>query len=313
MRGFVPHSRPTRPAFTLIELLVVIAIIAMLLGLLLPAVQRVREAANRIKCAHHLRQLGLALHQHHDAHEQFPSGLLNTAWPLQGPDHERRDWMPRILPFLEREALYREFEAQVATGQGYPWFAPNASAPIPLLLCPSDPAGPKIYGVGGTPVSEGFHGNYALCLGSTALNPPGDLTGTRRDGLFFALSRTRLSSVLDGTSHTLMGAEIIVVPDTDQADTRGRHLDAVHGGTLFTTQQPPNTAVGDQGDFCIEVRRAPCRPLGGGDIAHYARSYHADGVNALFADGAVRRLANGVDARVYRALGTRAGGEVAAD
>jgi hypothetical protein len=153
----------------------------------------------------------------------------------------------------------------------------------------------------------------SLCLGSTALNPPDDLTGTRRDGLFFALSRTRLSDVLDGTSYTLMGAEIIVVPDTEKADTRGRHLDAVHGGTLFPTQQPPNTAVGDQGDYCIAARRAPCQPLGGRDIAHYARSYHTGGVDGLFADGAVRFLADGVDSRVYRALGTRAGGEVAAD
>jgi prepilin-type N-terminal cleavage/methylation domain-containing protein/prepilin-type processing-associated H-X9-DG protein len=313
MRGFVPLPRRARPAFTLTELLVVIAISAVLLSLLLAAVQRAREAANRIQCAHHLRQLGLALHQHHDAQGHFPSGLLNTAWPLKGPNHERRDWMPRLLPFLEHEALYREFEAQAATGRDYPWFAPNASTPIPVLLCPSDPASPKTYGAGGTPVSEGFHGNYALCLGSTALNPPEDLTGTRRDGLFFALSRTRLSSVLDGTSHTLMGAEIIVVPDTDQADTRGRHLDAVHGGTLFTTQQPPNTVVGDQGDYCIDGPRTPCRPLGGRDIAHYARSYHSGGVNGLFADGAVRFVADGVDAKVYQALGTRAGGEVTAD
>src|SRR5262245_36868271 len=313
MRGFVPLLRRTRPALTLIELLVVVALIAVLIGLLLPAVQKVREAASRIKCAHHLRQLGLALHQHHDAHGHFPPGLLNTAWPLQGPDYERRDWMPRGLPFLEQEALYREFEAHAATGGGYPWFAPSASVPIPVLLCPSDPAGPKTRGVGGTPVSEGFHGNYALCLGSTALNPPEDLTGTRRDGLFFALSRTGLSSILDGTSHTLMGAEVIVVPDTDKADTRGRHLDAVHGGTLVTTQQPPNTAVGDQGDFCIARPRAPCRPLGGHGIAHYARSYHSGGVNGLFADGAVRFLADGVDGRAYQALGTRAGGEVTPD
>src|SRR5262245_44212639 len=109
------------PGSTLIELLVVIAIIAVLIGLLLAAVQRTREAANRLKCAHHLRQLGLALHQYHDAHGQFPPGLLNTAWPLQGPDYERRCWMPLVLPFLEQEALYRQFEAQAATRKDYPW------------------------------------------------------------------------------------------------------------------------------------------------------------------------------------------------
>src|ERR1700758_3162596 len=115
-----------RNAFTLIELLVVIAIVAILIGLLLVAVQRAREAANRIKCASNLRQLGLALHNYHDVHRVFPPGLLNTAWPAHGPDYERRSWMPRILPFIEQETLSREFEEHQRAGVGYPWYAEHA-------------------------------------------------------------------------------------------------------------------------------------------------------------------------------------------
>src|SRR5262245_2873418 len=242
-----------RRAFTLVELLVIIAIIAVLIALLLPAVQRVREAANRVQCANNLRQLGLALHNYHDVHRRFPPGLLNTAWPARSPDYERRSWMPRILSFIEQEALSREFEEHRRIGVDYPWYSEHASTPIPLLLCPSDPAGPKTFGFGATPISEGFHGNYALCLGSTVLNPPDDLTGTRRNGMFFALSRIRLGDVIDGTSSTLMGGEIIVVPDTtDHADTRGRYLDALHGGTLFSTLQRPNTHEGDKAEYCID-------------------------------------------------------------
>ena len=304
-------STSIRRGFTLVEVLVVVTIVGLLIALLLPAVQAAREAARDLHCKNNLKQLGLALHSYHDAHGSFPPGLLNSAWPPTGPDYERRSWMPTILPYIGQQALYEKIESHMQSGAGYPWYAPDTSIAIATVVCPSDPAGPKTDGVGGTPVSEGFHGNYALCLGSTVLNPANDLTGTRRDGLFFALSRVRLGDVLDGTSQTLMGGEVVVVRDLDdRADTRGRYLDALHGGTLFTTLQPPNTAVGDKGDYCIPVARAPCQPLGGDQIAHYLRSYHPGHVNALFADGSVRRLADTVAPNVARALGTRAGGEI---
>jgi prepilin-type N-terminal cleavage/methylation domain-containing protein/prepilin-type processing-associated H-X9-DG protein len=306
-----PDLRRPDGGFTLIEVLVVIAIIGLLIALLLPAVQSAREAARGLQCKNNQRQLGLALHGYHDVNGSFPPGLLNSAWPPTGPDFERRSWMPTILPYIEQQALYDRIESYMLSGRGYPWYAPDTSSAISTVVCPSDPAGPKTYGVGGTPVSEGFHGNYALCLGSTVLNPANDLTGTRRDGLFFALSRVRIGEVLDGTSQTLMGGEIVVVRDfDDRADTRGRYLDALHGGTLFTTLRPPNTGVGDKCDYCIAIPRAPCQPLGGDQIAHYLRSYHPGHVNALFGDGSVRHIADGIDPNMYKSLGTRAGGEV---
>ena len=141
-----------------------------------------------------------------------------------------------------------------------------------------------------------------------------DRTGSPRDGIFVAFSRTRFDDVRDGTSATLLAGEIVVVPDPpDYSEIRGRYLDAVHGGTLFTTLEPPNTALGDVGDYCISIPRAPCRRNTGTDIALFVRSYHPGGVHALFADGSVRWVADSIDTQTYRALGTRAGGEVAVD
>ena len=300
-----------KSGFTLVELLVAIAVVAILIALLLPAVQAAREAARRATCKSNLRQISLALHSYHDAQQAFPPGIYNSIWPLSGPDHIRQDWICGILSYLEQGSLSDALQVQIQTGADYPWYATGTSTPIRLITCPSDPGSPKTQAVGGTPVSEGFHGNYALCSGSSVLNPAGDPTGTRRDGMFFALSRIRMADVRDGTSNTLMGAEIIVVPDSSGvADTRGRHLDAVHGGTLLTTLEPPNTASGDQGDFCIAIARAPCGPLGGANIVHFARSYHLGGVTAVSADGSVRFVSDSVDGTVFRALGTRSGGEI---
>lgn len=299
-----------RNGFTLIELLVILAIIGLLIALLLPAIQAAREAARRATCKSNLRQLGVALHMYHDTHEVFPPGLYNTVWPLPGRDYDRRDWLAGVLPYIEETALFHEIEEQQRSATGYPWFAVGTSNPLRLLVCPSDPGSPKTWAVGGTNISEGFHGNYALSLGSMVLNPAGDLTGTRRDGLFYAFSSTAIGDIIDGSSQTIMGAEIIVVPDTEAADTRGRHLDAVHGGTLISTLEPPNTPTGDLSEYCIETLYAPCRPWAGHEIVHFARSHHAGGVHALLADGAVRWLNNSIDAGAYESLGTRSGGEV---
>jgi prepilin-type N-terminal cleavage/methylation domain-containing protein len=171
-----------RKAFTLIELLVVIAIIAVLIGLLLPAVQKVREAASRTKCANNLKQVALALHSYHGARGFFPHGTYNyidgtgsTPPPYNG-SQDRRCWVQDILPYLEQEALFKEFDAFMSNGAHHALDFPDNTTVIPTLMCPSGPAGPKVKTWntgGGVDHSQGFSGNYVLCAGNDYFNPNG--------------------------------------------------------------------------------------------------------------------------------------------
>jgi prepilin-type N-terminal cleavage/methylation domain-containing protein/prepilin-type processing-associated H-X9-DG protein len=306
---------PVQAGFTLIELLVVIAIIAILIGLLLPAVQKVREAAARMKCANNLKQVGLALHNHHDARGYFPPGKYPPMSTIDASnDFDRRTWMPDVLGYLEQEALAREVQAwhtpapPAMTWQG----CPDRWIPIPILMCPSDPANPKTlsYGSSTPQTSQGIHGNYVLCAGNDFFDPSYSRDGSDLNGCFYWKSRTRLEDITDGTSNTLLGGEIIVVPDHTTHDIRGRYYNDAHNGSaLFSTKYPPNTSVSDRSMWCNPIPRAPCA-LGNTDRVQSLRSYHPGGVNSVFGDGSVRFLTDGIDLTAYQALGTRAGGEV---
>jgi prepilin-type processing-associated H-X9-DG protein len=194
-------------------------------------------------------------------------------------------------------------------------------------MCPADPnAGKDVTqwnpaGTGpsdGTPeTSQGFHGNYVLCSGSTAFNPPDSPDGRQLNGTFFVQSQVRLSDITDGTSNTLLSSEINLVPDRltggpccEGNDLRGRYYNSYFGDTLFTTLQPPNTSLPDVTDLCQPLPTfAPCTESTS-SAEHYARSRHTGGVNAGLADGSVRFISHFVSPPTYLALGSRAGGEV---
>ena len=312
-----PVRRKT--GFTLVELLVVIAIIGILIALLLPAVQAAREAARRMQCTNHLKQVGLALHNHHNTYRHFPHGTYNyldstfTTPPPYNNYQDRRCWEHDLLPFLEQGPLFQRFQTYMKTNPSALGF-PELHTVIPTLMCPSDPIGPKLHtfwGGIGTP-TQGFSGNVIVCAGSDYFNDENGSheSSTKLDGLFFAISKVRIADILDGTSHTAMSSELILSPDTDSHDIRGRYHNPAHGGVLFSTRIPPNTMVPDRFNWCATHPKpqAPCIWTGTNMFVS-PRSYHPGGVNLGMADGSVQFISDSIDAETFRALGSRDGGE----
>ncbi|WP_439625891.1 DUF1559 domain-containing protein [Gemmata sp.] len=298
---------PKRSGFTLIELLVVIAIIAILIGLLLPAVQKVREAAARMSCSNKMKQVALALHNHHDTYAAFPPGqplgFYGTGWPHGGSDYDRTCWVHFILPYIEQGALYQTFNTFLKAPTTHTLGVAEAKVVIPTLVCPSDPGGGKVSALG-----QGSHTNYVTCHGSASAVADGT-GGFSNNGMFYGKSKVRITDVTDGTTNTVMVSEILLVQDTGTHDIRGRIWNSVHAGTEFSTANPPNTTVGDnpQG-FCVAAPKAPC----GGSLASavFARSMHTGGVNASMADGSVRFVRDAITQSTWRDMGTRALNEV---
>ncbi|WP_020470668.1 DUF1559 domain-containing protein [Zavarzinella formosa] len=305
--------------FTLIELLVVIAIIAILIGLLLPAVQKIREAANRMKCSNNLKQIGLAVHNYHDTNSTFPPGTVGNPF---GTDNsttaDRRTWMLMCLPYLEQTNTWNALEAYRQGGGAMNVLYGTASItgnayriPISTLMCPSDPANPKNTTWSSSP-DQGAHGNYAGCSGSTTINTTASPTGgTNLNGMFFAASVVRMADVTDGTSNTAMTGEIIISKDITGHDTRGRYWNNAHcGSVIFSTLNPPNSTVHDRLSYCQSITMAPCDQASD-NMVMSARSYHTNGVLVGQADGSSRFVSNSITPATWLNLGTRAGGEPA--
>jgi prepilin-type N-terminal cleavage/methylation domain-containing protein len=217
---------PRRRAFTLIELLVVIAIIAILIGLLLPAVQKVREAAARTQCFNNLKQMGAALHNYHSSYRRFPPGtvskLTDPTWTFSGncnafPAEQGPGWsfFAYLLPYVEQEPLYRsiQFDQPIMA-------AVNADArrtTVPTYVCPSDtlPRQVNVTTCGDPPdpantpmpVTDAAGCSYVGCLGGGNANNPDPLYGCYEyqpfNGVFHRNSRIRVADITDGTSNTI--------------------------------------------------------------------------------------------------------------
>jgi prepilin-type N-terminal cleavage/methylation domain-containing protein/prepilin-type processing-associated H-X9-DG protein len=288
--------RTSRRGFTLIELLVVIAIIAILIGLLLPAVQKVREAAARSQCQNNLKQLGLALHNYHDAMLRFPtanSPTFGSAFTL-------------ILPFVEQDNVRAVYDTSRP-----PTAAPNntvTSLPIKVYLCPSMARPPAPLDAYST-----HYASYAACIGSNdAWSAPPDNGAIVRSNATGSPalidSGKRIADVSDGTSNTLLAGEM-GFQLKDYTFTSGPYAGQVRGGntswafgyasySFAATKTPLNTITA---------------PTSTTDRLGAFRSDHTGGGNFLLGDGSVRFIGNSIDFATYQALGTRAGGEILGD
>jgi prepilin-type N-terminal cleavage/methylation domain-containing protein len=320
-----------RPGFTLIELLVVIAIIAVLIGLLLPAVQKVREAASRMQCLNNLKQMGLALHGYHDANDGFPPGFTaNSPGDGQSMSNQASDYTPgwslfaHILPYLEQAPLHQSINFSL------PILDPANTAArqtiVKTYICPSD-TGPKLINITDsgattwtapntytypspsttpTVLGQASVSSYAGCLGTLGYEEQ------PYTGIFHRNSKVRMTDITDGTSNTIGIGErtsrfsenswvgVVWQQETTYART----------APLYNPSQPSFNMRATPTAVLVHVRITSLQPNHPNNSPGSFFSSHSGGAQFLNMDGSCRFITSSVSIENYRALCSRNGGEV---
>lgn len=304
------HISRRRIAFTLIELLVVIAIIGVLAALLLPAVQSTREAAHRISCSNNLKQIGLAMLEHHDAYGMFPPGRVDAPFTVpQGHVVEGgHGTFPFLLAFLEQQPLAEMYQWEKRS-QG-PENQPVATTQLEALQCPSaesnrwvtDVEDPANFSYGGMGACSDYGGIRDVDSNLAKLGLADQVRNY--DGVLTKQHLTPLAEITDGASQTILVTEHAGRPKLWRA---GR---SVPGEYAVTAAWVAATITFGQGSSPDGITKpGPCAINCTNEREVY--SFHPAGANAVFVDGAVHFLHANIEMRVFARLATKAGGEVA--
>jgi prepilin-type N-terminal cleavage/methylation domain-containing protein len=297
--------RTSRLGFTLIELLVVIAIIAILIALLVPAVQKVRASAARLQCANNLKQIGLAMHDYHGAIKAFPPGYLASGPYMDGATDTAPGWGwgTYILPYLDQSPLFQQFDLTQPV-QNYP----AIQTMLPVFLCPSDITSSGPFAVTNSSwgtVCLAAPASYAGCCGGGV-----STTAATGNGVLFRNSAVTINQITDGTSNT------VLVEERAFANVQGIWAGAINDG--YCNQGAYNRAavagkLGQVAGDLVLIHASTINNPSGRNLDDCS-SMHLGGASILFADGTVhfiRNIASGsTDSTTFEAMGTIAGGEV---